>query len=102
MSHRHAQVTRRDDAEPGVVKALEKAGWEIHKKLPTDLLALKHVAGELVIKLVEVKTPKGKKKPRPIIDKRQIEQNAFLERHKIPRTTTPFEALLAVGEKVEL
>lgn len=98
MSYRHAQTSRRDDAEPDVVEALEKAGWEIHKKLPTDLLALKRVAGELVVKLVEVKTPRGKKNPKARIDKRQVEQNEFLERHGIPRTCTPDAALQAVGE----
>lgn len=89
---------KRDDAEPDVVEALEKAGWEIHREMPVDLLCLKRVAGALVIKLVEVKTPKGKKNPKARIDKRQVEQNEFLERHQIPRTCTAVDALKAVGE----
>lgn len=102
MSFRHMQKSRRDAAEPAVVEALEKAGWEVHKKLPTDLLAIKHKDGKLVLKLVEVKTAQGKKNPKARIRKDQQEQNEFLERHKIPRTCTPFEALLAVGEEVAL
>lgn len=100
MSHRYAQVTRRDASEPSIVDALEKAGWEIWKRLPTDLLCLKRIRGELVVKLVEVKTPKGKKNPKAVIDKRQVEQNEFLARHEIPRTCTPIDALKAVGEIV--
>lgn len=100
MSHRYAQVTNRDKSEPAIVDALEKAGWEIWKKLPTDLLALKRIRGELVIKLVECKTLQGKKNPKARIRKEQSTQNEFLARHQIPRTCTPIEALKAVGEIV--
>jgi hypothetical protein len=100
MSHRYAQVTRRDLSEPAIVEALEKAGWEVHKKLPTDLLAVKRRGNELVVKLVECKTLQGKKSPKARIRKEQIDQNGFLERHGIPRSCTPAEALAAVGETI--
>lgn len=93
---------KRDIAEPAIVSALQKAGWEVHRDLPVDLLCIKHRDGKLILKLVEVKTPRGKKNPKVVIDKRQKAQLEFLERHKIPRTCTPFEALLAVGEVVKL
>lgn len=104
MSKRFAvRPFRRDLSEPDIVEALEKAGWEVHKELPVDLLCLKRISPTLVLlKLLEAKTPHGKKKPSARVDKRQEKQNAFVARWDIPKPVTPFEALLAVGEGVKL
>jgi hypothetical protein len=94
---------KRDKVEPEIVAALEKAGWEVHRELPVDLLCLKRISPTLVaVRLLENKTPQGKKNPKAVIDKRQEKQNAFCAKWEIPKPTTPFEALLAVGEKVSL
>lgn len=93
---------RRDESEPEIVSALERAGWEVHRELPVDLLCLKQVDGKFHVKLLECKTAQGKKKPKAVIDKRQIKQNEFCERWKIDKPTCAMEALLAAGEKVTL
>lgn len=93
---------KRDAAEPAVVEALEKAGWEVHRELPVDLLCLKREGDRVKVKLMEVKTAKGKRKPKAVIDKRQVKQNAFVERWSVPKPTSPMEALLAAGETVEI
>jgi hypothetical protein len=36
---------RRDDTEPSIVEALQKAGWHVWRKLPVDLLAWHPVHG---------------------------------------------------------
>jgi hypothetical protein len=105
---------KRDSAEPAIVKALAKAGWEVHRELPVDLLCLKRVSLEQLMRVVsfdegfllavpmEAKTARGKRQPKAVIDKRQAKQNAFCDRWNIPKPTTPMEALLAVGERVEI
>lgn len=94
---------KRDAAEPAIVEALEKSGWEVHRELPVDLLCLKRIDAEhVMVRLIEAKTARGKKNPRAVLDKRQVKQNEFVERWSIPKPTTPIEALLAVGERVEL
>jgi hypothetical protein len=92
---------KRDASEPAIVDAIEQAGWEVHRELPVDLLCLKRIRGQVVIRLLENKTPAtkaGKARKR----KDQEEQDAFCKRWDVPKPTTPFEALLAVGEKVEI
>jgi hypothetical protein len=92
---------RRDLAEPAIVQALEAAGWEVHRELPVDLLALKRVdANHVLVRLLEAKTPHGKRNPKARVRKEQVAQNEFVERWSIPKPTTPMEALLAVGERV--
>jgi hypothetical protein len=101
MSRRYA-LPARDLSEPKIVEALEKAGWTIYKKLPVDLLCMKRVSDTVVlIRLLEAKTPvtkTGKARKR----KDQEKQDAFCKEWGIPKATTPFEALLAVGESVRL
>jgi hypothetical protein len=70
--------------------------------LPVDLICLRAKDGQIQVKLLEAKTAKGKRKPKAVIDKRQVKQNEFCERWNIPKPTTPLEALLAVGERVEV
>lgn len=100
MSRRFAiRPTRRDLSEPAIVEALQKAGWEVHKELPVDLLLLKRTeGGRIRMVLMDAKTARGKKAPKARIDKRQEKQNAFVERWDIPKPTCPEEALKAAGE----
>ena len=101
MSYNRRWNAKRDKSEPAIVDALEKAGWEVHRELPVDLLLLKRVGNTVRIRLLEGKTPvtkAGKAKKR----KDQEKQDAFCERWGVPKPTTPFEALLAVGEEVSL
>lgn len=93
---------KRDQAEPAIVEALEQAGWEVHRELPVDLLCLKREGDHVRVKLLEAKTPRGKKKPKAVLDKRQVKQNEFCERWEVEKPTNPLEALLAVGEVVTL
>lgn len=93
---------KRDKAEPAIVEALESAGWEVHRELPVDLIALKIKDGNVQVKLLEAKTARGKRNPKAVLDKRQVKQNAFVEKWRIAKPTTPIEALLAVGERVEM
>jgi hypothetical protein len=92
---------KRDKSEPAIVQALEKAGWEVHRKLTVDLLCLKRtVDGQVQMKLLEVKTAQGKRNPKAPVRKDRQVQNEFCERWSVPKPTTPMEALLAVGERV--
>lgn len=93
---------KRDEAEPAIVEALEKAGWEVHRELPVDLLCLKRDGDTVKVRLLEAKTARGKKKPKAILDKRQVKQNEFCERWNIDKPTSAFEALLACGEVITL
>lgn len=93
---------KRDAVEPQIVEALEKAGWEVHRELPVDLLCLKRVGNVVRVRLLECKTPYGKKQPKAVIDKRQQKQIDFCERWEIQKPTGAQEALLAVGEVIEL
>jgi hypothetical protein len=101
MSRRFALPTR-DLSEPKIVEALEKAGWTVYKKLPVDLLCMKRISDtSVLIRLLEAKTPvtkTGKARKR----KDQEAQDAFCREWGVPKSTTPFEALLAVGEKVSM
>lgn len=105
---------KRDESEPDIVEKLEKAGWEVHRELPVDLLCMKLVTAEQLLRVlskspgvyllalpVEVKTPQGKA-GKARVRKEQVKQNEFVDRWRIPKPTTAFEALLALGEKVSL
>lgn len=94
---------KRDQSEKPIVEALEKAGWEVHRKLTVDLLCLKRMTdGQVQMKLLEVKTAQGKRNPKAPVRKDRQVQNEFCQRWGIPKPTTPIEALLAVGERVEI
>jgi hypothetical protein len=92
---------KRDESEPAIVEALEKAGWEVHRELPVDLLCLKRDGNTVKVRLLECKSPQGKAgKARKRKD--QPEQLAFCERWNVQKPTGAIEALLAVGEVIEL
>lgn len=88
--NRYAQ--KRDTTEPAIVEALEKAGWQVWRELPVDLLCFR--AG--VFKTLECKTPRNKKLD-PRKDKRRVKQDAFIAATGTARVTTPEAALAAVG-----
>lgn len=104
---------KRDLSEPAIVEALEARGFEIHKSLPVDLLALKWVTFEQLqraterrngrfrlVTLVECKTPKKSGKAPKRND--QQEQSEFCDRWSVVKATRPMDALLMVGERVTL
>lgn len=91
---------RTDTTQKAIVEALRKAGWMVWIiERPVDLLCWKPSKG---FHCLECKTPRGKKNPKAVIDKRQVEQIEFIEATGTRRVCTPFEALLALGETVEL
>jgi hypothetical protein len=91
---------RTDTTQAEILLAVRRAGWEAWSiGLPCDLLCWKESRG---FHCLEVKTPRGKKQPKARIDKRQEEQMEFLELTGTPVVCTPMEALLALGEKVDL
>lgn len=91
---------RADTTQSEIVKTLRGAGWHVwHISTPCDLLLWKEGRG---FKAMEVKTPHGKRNPKARVDKRQVEQRQFISVTGAPVVTSPLEALLAVGEKVEL
>ncbi len=93
-------AARTDTSQQPIVNALRKAGWSVwFIGRPVDLLCWKHGRG---FQLLECKTARGKKTPKAVIDKRRIEQNEFIELTGVRRVCSPFEALLALGETVEL
>lgn len=85
---------KRDHAEPAIVEALERAGWEVFRELPTDLLVYKPSKGWRVL---ETKT-KRKADGSAVLDKRQAKQAGFCLRTHTAYVTTPEEALRALGE----
>lgn len=95
------RAAKRDVSEPAIVEALERAGWEVHRELPVDLLCLKRSGDTVKVRLLECKTPHtkgGKARKR----KDQPDQIAFCERWQVEKPTSAAEALLAVGEKITL
>lgn len=94
---RAAKLAKRDDSEPGIIQALEKAGWHVWPDLPVDLLAWKEGHG---FRVLEVKTPQGKKDPKARMRKRQVDQLVFLATTGAPVVCTPEQALAAVGESI--
>jgi hypothetical protein len=89
---------RKDESQEAIVKAIRAAGWlcfVVHE--PCDLFCWKEGKGW---RPLEVKTPTktGKRRKR----KDQRVQDQFLELTKTPVVMTPFEALLALGEVVNL
>lgn len=93
---------RPDAITESVVRDLRKLGFVVtFIGLPVDLLVTHAKWGENAFKLLEVKSNK-KKSGEVALDKRQVEQKEFCARHGVPYVTSTFEALLALGEKVEL
>jgi hypothetical protein len=91
---------RKDTSHDEIVQALRNAGWSVFEiGRPVDLLVWKAAKG---FRCLEVKTARGKRNPKAVIDRRQKQQIEFIETTGTPRVTTAFEALLAVGEEVSL
>lgn len=88
-------AARVDTTQSEIVEALRKAGWNVLVLgYPVDLLCDKN--GE--IRLLECKTPTGKRTPKARLDKRQVAQAEFCARTKTPYVTSAIEALRALGE----
>ena len=83
---------RRDSNEPEIVKALRACGAKVRQQDFPDLL----VKSRRGIFLLEVENPENKYR------RRSEKQQEFLRAWEVPIVKSPFEALLAVGEKVEL
>lgn len=81
--------SHRDKSEPKIVEAIEKAGWSVWRKLPTDLLCWKRGKG---FRVIEAKTPNGKE-PKARIRKDQQAQNDFIELTGIPRVISAEQAI---------
>lgn len=91
---------RPDESQAAIVKALRDAGWHVWIiGRPVDLLCWKEGRG---FRCLEAKTPRGKKNPKAVIDKRQKEQIDFINTTGTWRVTSAQEALLAVGEVITL
>lgn len=89
---------RADKTQAAIVEALRKAGWAVWIiGWPVDLLCWKHGKG---FRVLECKTPT--KGGRIRIRKDQAAQNEFIELTGTPRVSDPMEALLKLGEIVEL
>jgi hypothetical protein len=89
-------AAKRDANEGDIVKALEAAGWLVMKisdKGAPDLLC----ARKGVLKLVEVKGPKGKLTPAQVESHQRLAASLVT----VHVVTTPEEALAAVGAVVE-
>jgi hypothetical protein len=100
VSYSRPQIHRSDNSQAGIVEAIQGAGWSVWIiGRPVDLLCWRRRDG---FRLLECKTAYGKQNPKAVIDKRQKEQIEFIELTGTPRVTSPIEALLALGEKVEL
>jgi len=90
-------ATRRDAAEPPIIDALEKAGFDVWPlDEPADLACRRPSWAPGIFQLLEVKTGQGKKLT-VRHDKRQQRQQTFLEVTRTPIVRTPMEALKAVG-----
>lgn len=93
---------RADNSTQQIVDELRALGFTVeHIGKPTDLLVTHTKWGVNVWKLLECKSRK-KKSGAIVLDKRQKVQRDFCERHGVPYVTDSFEALLALGETIEL
>jgi len=86
---------KRDAAEPAIIDALEKAGFEVWQRDEPDLFVRKRSWPPGVVQLLEVKTGRGKKLT-VAKDKRQEAQRNFLATTGTPIVRTPLEALSAL------
>lgn len=88
---------RKDKSQDAIVAAVRNAGWRVWIiGWPCDLLCFKKGRG---LRTLECKTGQGKS-GRARVRSDQEAQNAFCELTETPRVTTPYEALLALGEVV--
>lgn len=92
----HWSRHRVDFSQAEIIAALEKAGYEVYRQLPVDLLVRKRSNGRLA--LLECKTATGKRNPTAKWRRDQETQNEFCRRTNTPRVTTAEEALRALGD----
>ncbi len=90
-------AAKRDVAEPPIIAALKRAGFEVSPLNKLCDLAVRRSwwSGGLFM-LLEVKTGRGKNLT-VVKDKRQSAQQNFIKTSKIPIVRTPLDALRAVG-----
>jgi hypothetical protein len=113
VSYKRPQIHRVDKSQEGIVEDIEKAGWRVDViGQPVDLLCSKVVtleqlmrvtrrgSGYLLFLPLEAKTATSTGKV--AIDKRQEKQIEFINATGTKRVTSGFEALLALGEKIDL
>jgi hypothetical protein len=94
---------RPDSVTDSIVRDLRKAGFDVtFIGLPVDLLVRHGKWGANAFKLLEVKSERKKRSGEVKLDKRQQDQAEFCAKHGVPYVTSTFEALLALGEKVDL
>jgi hypothetical protein len=87
---------RRDTAEPAIIDALERAGFDVWQRDEPDLMVRKSSWAPGMVQLLECKTGKGKKLT-VTKDARQEGQRRFLEATGTPVVRTPLEALTVLG-----
>lgn len=87
---------KRDTAEPDIITALERAGFDVWQRDDPDLFVRKPSWAPGIVQLLEVKTGRGKKLT-IARDKRQEAQRNFIASTGTPIVRTPLEALKAVG-----
>jgi hypothetical protein len=78
---------RRDDTEPDIVDALQKAGWKVWRELPVDLLLWHPVKG--------YRTLEAKSEGKPLVPKKGP-QEAFIALTGCPIVNNGEDAIKAV------
>ncbi len=85
-----------------IVDGLRERGYSVeYLGRPTDLVVGHTRWGRNIFKLLECKSRKLKN-GQVVLDKRQKDQQEFCAKHGVPYVTDVFEALLALGEEVNL
>jgi hypothetical protein len=93
---------RADKTTQQIVDELRALGFHVeHLGLPIDLAIHHPKWGKNTWKFLECKSRKLKSGA-VVLDKRQQKQADFCEQFGVPYVTTTFEALLALGERVNL
>lgn len=93
---------RADKTTQAIVAGLRARGFSVdYIDKPTDLLVGHTRWGRNVFKLLECKSRKLKN-GEIVLDKRQKDQQEFCSKHGVPYVTDVFEALLALGEEINL
>jgi hypothetical protein len=88
-------VNRRDENEPVIVDAIEKAGIGVYKKMPCDLLCRVPTDPPGMLRAIEIKTPQGKSQ-KLRLRKDQKDQAEFCSQTGVPYVTTIAEAFKAL------
>jgi hypothetical protein len=102
MGFKRQQRSNPDKSKPAIVKGLKKAGFIIIEcGRPVDLLVTHPKWGPNRWRLLECKSHKDAK-GNVKLRKDQQEQQEFCKTHGVPYVTDAFEALLALGEVIQL